>query len=168
MEVQPIQHVWTHTDSDLVDLSITYQSQAQHGKATPTGQSESSEVVHTTSEHPFLTDHGFVPAGKLRVGMHIRREDGSVGVVTATRLVHRTQTMYNLEVAHDHTFVVGAGQWVVHNQCNRPYLRRRIPGLSVPYQAQHIIPCQTAYGQNPHSLVTTALNGAMKNWLNEA
>jgi filamentous hemagglutinin len=26
-------------------------------------------------------------------------------------------TMYNLEVAQDHTFTVGAGQWVVHNAC---------------------------------------------------
>ena len=25
------------------------------------------------------------------------------------------KTMYNLEVAHDHTFVVGVGMWVVHN-----------------------------------------------------
>lgn len=25
--------------------------------------------------------------------------------------------MYNLEVAQDHTFVVGMGQWVVHNAC---------------------------------------------------
>lgn len=25
--------------------------------------------------------------------------------------------MYNLEVAQDHTFTVGAGQWVVHNHC---------------------------------------------------
>jgi hypothetical protein len=26
--------------------------------------------------------------------------------------------MYNLEVAQDHTFTVGAGQWVVHNACS--------------------------------------------------
>jgi len=25
--------------------------------------------------------------------------------------------MYNLEVAHDHTFMVGEGQWIVHNDC---------------------------------------------------
>src|SRR5258708_24546675 len=28
-----------------------------------------------------------------------------------------TQVMYNLEVAQDHTFTVGDGQWVVHNTC---------------------------------------------------
>jgi hypothetical protein len=28
--------------------------------------------------------------------------------------------MYNLEVQRDHTFVVGVGQWVVHNECSRP------------------------------------------------
>lgn len=26
--------------------------------------------------------------------------------------------MYNLEVAQDHTFTVGQGQWVVHNSCS--------------------------------------------------
>ncbi len=28
--------------------------------------------------------------------------------------------MYNLEVAHDHTFTVGTGQWVVHNCSGGP------------------------------------------------
>jgi hypothetical protein len=27
------------------------------------------------------------------------------------------KVMYNLEVAQDHTFTVGIGQWVVHNEC---------------------------------------------------
>ncbi len=30
-------------------------------------------------------------------------------------MVPGTQVMYNLEVAQDHTFTVGVGEWVVHN-----------------------------------------------------
>jgi RHS repeat-associated protein len=149
MELQPIEHVWIHQDSDLVDLTITYQKPAQHGKADAKGQTTTSEVVHTTSEHPFYTTgHGFTPAGKLKAGMHILRADGSVGVVAQVRLVHKTQTMYNLEVAHDHTFVVGSGQWVVHNKCgpeDYKQLRENMEESGIEFkpgqQAHHIIPC---------------------------
>jgi hypothetical protein len=149
MELQPIEHVWIHQDSDLVDLTITYQKLAQHGKADAKGQTESSEVVHTTSEHPFYTtEHGFTPAGKLKAGMHILRADGSVGVVTQVKLVHKTQTMYNLEVAHDHTFVVGSGQWVVHNECNSHDLRKAMEQAGTQFEngqdAHHVIPCSEA------------------------
>jgi hypothetical protein len=49
--------------------------------------------------------------------MHVLRADGRIGLITGYMLVPGVQTMYNLEVAHDHTFTVGAGQWVVHNAC---------------------------------------------------
>jgi hypothetical protein len=42
-----------------------------------------------------------------------------VGVITGWKVVPGVKTMYNLEVAQDHTFVVGVGQWVVHN-CTTP------------------------------------------------
>ena len=160
MELQPIEHVWIHKDSDLVNLTITYQTSAQHGKADSKGQTETSEAIHTTSEHPFYTtEHGFVPAGKLKVGMHILRADGAVGVVTQTQLVHRTEMMYNLEVAHDHTFVVGSGQWVVHNRCDAGNLRRSLNNAGRTVQngqnPHHIIPCSL----RNHALVQEATRG---------
>ncbi|MBA2284201.1 MAG: hypothetical protein H0W02_01825 [Ktedonobacteraceae bacterium] len=125
MEAQPVLHVWKHTDTDLVDLTITTTTTTvpQHGKAAATQaqmKTQKQELVHTTSEHPFLTkEQGFTAAGKVHVGMHILRADGSFGVVTGWKAVHAKKVMYNLEVAHDHTFVVGNGQWVVHNECKR-------------------------------------------------
>ena len=53
--------------------------------------------------------------GQIKLGMHVRRADGTYGVVTGWKVVPGTQVMYNLEVAQDHTFTVGTGQWVVHN-----------------------------------------------------
>ncbi len=138
MELQPIVHVWTHTDSDLVDLTITTTEKSQHGKPVTL----KSEVVHTTSEHPFFTtENGFVPAGKARVGMHVLRADGSVGVITRERAVHGTKVMYNLEVAQDHTFTVGDGQWVVHNRCSPTDLGNRMGGQINGKNPHHIIPC---------------------------
>jgi hypothetical protein len=86
----------------------------QQGKAVRVA----SEVIHTNQKHPFLTkEKGFLPVGQIKLGMHVRRADGTYGVVTGWKVVAGTQVMYNLEVAWDHTFTVGVGEWVVHNSC---------------------------------------------------
>ncbi|MBA2392725.1 MAG: hypothetical protein H0V70_08260 [Ktedonobacteraceae bacterium] len=60
-------------------------------------------------------EKGFLPVGQIKLGMHVVEADGQVGVVSGWRMVPGVKTMYNLEVAKDHTFVVGVGMWVVHN-----------------------------------------------------
>jgi len=57
------------------------------------------------------------------------------------------QLMYNLEVAQDHTYTVGQGQWVVHNKCDPSRLGRRLN------QAGNI----DQPGQNPHHIIPCAL-----------
>jgi len=61
-----------------------------------------------------------LPVGQITLGMHVLRADGTYGVVTGWKVVPGTQVMYNLEVAQDHTFTVGLGQWVVHNSACLP------------------------------------------------
>jgi hypothetical protein len=88
----------------------------KQGKATK----PVSEVIHTNKKHPFLTvEKGFLPVGQIKLGMHVVEANGQVGRVSGWRMVPGVQTMYNLEVAQDHTFAVGVGQWVVHN-CTNP------------------------------------------------
>jgi hypothetical protein len=114
MEQEPILHVWINHDTDLVDLTLTTTKPAQHGKAA----TQTSEMIHTNKKHPFFTlEKGFLPVGQIKLGMHVLRADGTYGVVTGLKLVRGTEVMYNLEVAQDHTFTVGAEQWVVHNDC---------------------------------------------------
>src|SRR5579883_3305001 len=85
-----------------------------HGKHSST----TSEVIHTNQKHPFLTkEKGFLPVGQIKLGMHVLEANGQYGVVTGWKVVPGTKVMYNLEVAHDHTFTVGGEQWVVHNDC---------------------------------------------------
>jgi hypothetical protein len=104
MEEEPVLHVWKHTDNDLLDLTISTTTPAQHGKPA----TRTSEVLHTTSEHPFFTtEHGFVAAGNVKIGMHVLRADGNVGVITGWKVVPGTKVMYNLEVAQDHTLYGG-------------------------------------------------------------
>jgi hypothetical protein len=76
------------------------------------------EQVETTPEHPFYTlEHGWLPAGELWVGAHVRKADGGYGLVQAIKLANRTQPMYNLTVEGAHTFFVGTQRWLVHNSC---------------------------------------------------
>ncbi len=61
-----------------------------------------------------------MPVGQIKLGMHVEEADGQLGVISGWKVVPGVKTMYNLEVAQDHTFVVGAGMWVVHN-CSLRY-----------------------------------------------
>jgi RHS repeat-associated protein len=122
MEYEPIVHVWIHKDHDLVDLTLTQSVHAPHSAVL----SKVSETIHTNKKHPFFTEeYGFLPVAQLKLGMHILQADGHDGVVTGWRIVSGSKMMYNLTVLQDHTFVVGMGQWVVHNdggsQCGGTY-----------------------------------------------
>ena len=76
------------------------------------------ETLTTTPEHPFFTqEEGWVAAGVLQVGHHIKKANGDYGAVEAVKIEQRPQTMYNLTVAQAHTFFVGHEQWLVHNTC---------------------------------------------------
>jgi hypothetical protein len=115
MELQPILHVWVHADHDLVDLTITTTPRSRFSRQT-TEPAQTTEVIHTNQKHPFFTlEQGFLPVSKITLGIHLLRADGRFGIVTGWKVVPGTQVMYNLEVAQDHTFTVGGGQWVVHN-----------------------------------------------------
>jgi hypothetical protein len=114
MELEPIEHVWIHTDHDLVDLTLTITAHAPHSSALI----RTSEIVHTNKKHPFFTEEkGFVPVAQLKLGMHVLRANGQYGLITGWRIVPGAKVMYNLTVSQDHTFTVGLDQWVVHN-CN--------------------------------------------------
>ena len=95
--------VLVHTDPTLIDLTI------------------SGETIETTPQHPFYVEgKGWVNAGELHQGDHIRRADGTFGTVEAVKVVEHSQTMYNLTVATAHTFFVGEEHWLVHNQSPTP------------------------------------------------
>jgi hypothetical protein len=112
MELEPVVRVWINHDSDLVDLTVTSSTHAPHSTVVQ----KHSEVIHTNQRHPFLTlEHGFVPVSQLTLGMQVLNADGTVETVTGWKVVPGTQVMYHLDVAQDHTYTVGAGQWVVHN-----------------------------------------------------
>jgi len=152
MELQPILHVWVHADNDLINVTITPVPAQKGGKA-----SQQKELLHTTSEHPFLTkEKGFLPAGQLKPGMHVLRADGSIGVVTDWKRVPGTSVMYNLTVQQDHTFVVGVDQWVVHNVC-----------VETPQQIASRLRTQVTANRGNTSLAIKKANGRPTNSISE-
>jgi hypothetical protein len=95
------------------------------------------EYVETTPNHPFYLEKNvdgsargkaaghadlssdWVGAGDLKQGDVVKRSSGNVGVVASVQSVTRQQEMYNLTVEEAHTFFVGDGGWLVHNnQCD--------------------------------------------------
>ncbi len=111
------------------------------------------EVVETTPAHPFSTvEQGWVAAGDLRVGDHVRRADGSAGVVETAWVETRSEPMYTLSVAVAHTFFVGDGQWLVHNAC-RPLtfnqMEQAIKRGKAPAGIQRVDRGRTAF-EKPH------------------
>ena len=73
--------------------------------------------ITTTSTHPVYSQDrsAFVPVGSLAIGERVRTADGWALVETLTRERGDGQTVCNLEVEKDHTFLVGELGLVSHN-----------------------------------------------------
>jgi RHS repeat-associated protein len=70
------------------------------------------QSIRTTGSHPFWADgRGWTRTDKLREGDRLRSHDGSWVVVAGVRDAGETAPVYNLEVAEDHTYFVGAEAW---------------------------------------------------------
>ncbi len=79
-------------------------------------------AVVTTGEHPFwVAGTGWTPAGALAAGDTLVSHDGQELPVTAVRDAGRVESVYNVEVEHDHTYFVGDAAWGfslwAHNTC---------------------------------------------------
>ncbi len=74
-------------------------------------------VLTTTPDHPFYTiERGWVEAGLLWPGAHVKTTTGS-GVVGPIATAPYSGILWDLTVAGAHTFFVGSGEWLVHNEC---------------------------------------------------
>jgi hypothetical protein len=102
-------------------LSLVLSLVSGHGVAVlssghTSSAAASAETIHTTANHPWLTaDRGWVQAGDLRSGELLVTLSGTTSTVAWVQVVPGQADRYNLTVANDHTYAVGAGQVVVHN-----------------------------------------------------
>lgn len=72
----------------------------------------------------------WVDAADLQLGDTVLAADGSTGTVEAVTIIDAPQVMYNLTIDLVATYVVGIGQWVVHNVnfCLLPYEEHGLSG----------------------------------------
>jgi RHS repeat-associated protein len=81
------------------------------------GEGDRVEVIRATAEHPFWVEgRGWLGAAELGAGDRVRGELGPQ-VVEAVWTEPSAGTVYNLEVEGLHTYRVGAGGVLVHNNC---------------------------------------------------
>ena len=78
----------------------------------------SGEEIITTETHPFyVSDRGFVEAGKLQIGDHLSDVCGKVLLVEEFWIEYPDEpaTVYNFQVEDFHTYYVGENCIFVHN-----------------------------------------------------
>jgi hypothetical protein len=82
----------------------------------------SGETITATSGHPFYLPNQdkWVEAGKLTINDVLQNlQSGLIGI-TSLRERSELATVYNLTVANDHTYYVGHGEVLVHNEGGCP------------------------------------------------
>ena len=73
-------------------------------------------ALETTPNHPFYTtDRGWVEAGQLKIGEHIRTATGTDALVVSFTVDPHPARMWDITVAGAHSFFVGSGEVLVHN-----------------------------------------------------
>jgi hypothetical protein len=73
-------------------------------------------TVEATEGHPFrVVGAGWVQAAELAPGDHLVTVDGGEAVVMEVTRIAAPADVVNLEVEEDHTYFVGAGHVLVHN-----------------------------------------------------
>jgi len=100
LDYYPVTAVWAHQDDEIIYLVID------------------GELILTTPDHPFYTAEGeWVAVADLAVGEEVVQANGEYGLVESNITSIQTKWMYNLTVDTAHTYFVGDGQWLVHNDC---------------------------------------------------
>jgi len=75
-----------------------------------------TEVITATYGHPFWVEgSGWTDTENLEVGMELSTSNESVVKVSGLKLLQDIHTVYNLEVANNHTYFVGNASIWVHN-----------------------------------------------------
>ncbi len=70
------------------------------------------QTIETTAEHPFyVLEKGWVRAAKLEVGDQLVGHDDKLTTVDSVTTTDRTESVYNVRVAADHTYFVGDYDW---------------------------------------------------------
>ncbi|HEX5824895.1 MAG TPA: RHS repeat-associated core domain-containing protein [Candidatus Limnocylindrales bacterium] len=106
---------WDQVTNALVERTVTAAS--QHRDTEVAVVTVDGATITTTPDHPFYTlEDGWIEAGQLRLGTHVKARIGS-GVVDSVTTASYRGSLWNLTVQGAHTFFVGTEELLVHNSC---------------------------------------------------
>jgi hypothetical protein len=74
------------------------------------------DTIWSTPEHPFFTTNGWINAKNLVLSSLLVSSFGNQQILALSE-IDSVATVYNFEVEHTHTYVVGNAQLYVHNTC---------------------------------------------------
>jgi RHS repeat-associated protein len=115
IKVSDIVFAWDEVTGQVVERTVT--AVHLHSDTEIARLGIDGATLVTTPNHPFLTlEHGWIEAGLLWPGAHIKSRSG-FGTVTGVVTQSRDSILWNLTVEGAHTFFVGGGEWLVHNSC---------------------------------------------------
>jgi tetrahydromethanopterin S-methyltransferase subunit B len=105
-----------------------------------------SGSIETTPNHPFFTaDRGWIDAGSLESGEHLRTDSGTDAVVLGFSTSASPSTMWDITVDGAHSFFVGTGGVLVHNAVCDPMKRDSYPADTTPVRPGRVMPFQGIY-----------------------
>ena len=98
---------------------ITGQFQHQQAEVWDFEFSDGS-IIGVTANHPFFSlERGtYTPVGDLKIGEAVKNVGDKTLTLTKKTLRPNPETVYNLEVYRDHTYLVGNDGVLVHNACD--------------------------------------------------
>ena len=116
-------------------------------------QMSDGSTLSVTSNHPFYVDSGpdittrqWVQADDLRVGDHLRTEDGHDVRIIALRYHTGYAHVYTLTVANDHTYFVGDGTPVLVHNCGEDVSKSSFNEIAAVAAARRAL--RRLYGRN--------------------
>jgi pretoxin HINT domain-containing protein len=123
-DVKPGDRVWAmNTETNEVSLQTVLQTSVTEnqdvGRITISTESGATASITATPAHPFWTRRGWLEARDVSTSDELYSVNGMWNRVIAVETLAERTTVFNLEVDQLHTYFVGVGGVLVHNNCER-------------------------------------------------
>ena len=114
-KIKPGDKVWAYNDTTHTFDRKKVIQVFEHVRDTVYQLHIGTEVIHTTSDHPFFVGGRWLRVAKLHVGDSVTTYHGNKIAIDSINIVARRTTVHNFEVADYHTYYVSHQQVLVHN-----------------------------------------------------
>ena len=114
-KIKPGDKVWAYNDTTHTFDQKKVVRVFEHVRDTVYQLHIGTEVISTTSDHPFFVGGRWLRVAKLHVGDSVTTYHGNKIAIAAIDIVAKRTTVHNFEVADYHTYYVSHQQVLVHN-----------------------------------------------------